>query len=399
LTDPLLAAFLSRRAGLVAETLGEGSVRAIQERRARALGVAPERYALHLEADPEEASAFLEDVLIPETWFYRDHTPFAWITAEASRGRWGRPLRVLSVPCSSGEEVYSAVIALREAGLAPEQIQAEGVDLSRRALEQARRGAYGPFSLRGVPPWLPERYLLAGPGGLRIPPELQGCARFRPGNALDLRPDEAPWDLILCRNLLIYLDPDARRRLLTSLTGLLARDGALILGHADGWPHAGLGLRPAGPPGAFAFERGTPASAPRHRPPAPLTSPAPRVLPVPPVEPRTPRPAAAPAVVSPGDLAEARRLADRGLLDEALRLCAERVKTHPLDPEAHRLRGVILVARGALGEAEAALRRALYLAPDDDEALGHLALLAERAGRPEQAASFRRRRGARQEEP
>ncbi|MCS6901790.1 MAG: tetratricopeptide repeat protein, partial [Myxococcales bacterium] len=83
----------------------------------------------------------------------------------------------------------------------------------------------------------------------------------------------------------------------------------------------------------------------------------------------------------------------------AQRLCIEQAKLHPLEPEVHRLLGIILVARGALKEAEAALRRALYLAPGDDEALGHLALLAERVGHPEQAAALRRRRGAQQESP
>lgn len=101
----------------------------------------------------------------------------------------------------------------------------------------------------------------------------------------------------------------------------------------------------------------------------------------------------------PAPLAEARRLADRGRLDEARRLCEEHTERAPLDAEGHRLLGVIFVALGASKEAELALRRALYLAPDDEETLTHLALLAERDGRPAQAASFRRRSAQARKEP
>jgi chemotaxis protein methyltransferase WspC len=391
LIDPSVAAFLAERGGLVAETLGEGAVQAAHERRARSLGIEPGSYALRLAVDPEEARAFLEDVLIPETWFYRDHTPFFWITGEAAGGRWGRPLRVLSLPCASGEEVYSVVIALLQAGLSPSQIDATGYDLSERALEAARGAVYGPFSLRGAPSWLQDRHLQPEAGGVRVSPEVTGCVRLHQRNALDLRPDEAPYDLILCRNLLIYLDAEARRKLLGVLAGLLTRQGALILGHADGWPSSSLGLRSVGPPGAFAFERA----------PAARTVPTPRAAPTPP--PRltpTPAPRAAPTPMPrPAPLAEARRLADRGSLDEARRLCEEHTERAPLDAEGHRLLGVIFVALGASREAELALRRALYLAPDDEETLTHLALLAERDGRPAQAASFRRRSAQARKEP
>lgn len=435
--DPLVAAFLAERGGLVVEALGEGAVQAAHERRARGLGIEPESYALRLAADPEEARAFLEDVLIPETWFYRDHAPFFWITGEAARGRWGRPLRALSLPCATGEEVYSVVIALLQAGLSPSQIDATGYDLSERALGVARRGVYGPFSLRGAPSWLQERHLRPEADGVRVSPEVTGCVRLQQRNALDLRPEEGPYDLILCRNLLIYLDPEARKKLLVTLAGLLAREGALILGHADGWPSSPLGLRPVGPPGAFAFERApatrttptprpVPTPTPRAAPPISTSTPCPAGAP-------TPRPASSPELFSPaslaspgkttaltspggasapaspgisaaapakvGPLAEARRLADRGLLDEARRLCEEHTARAPLDAQGHRLLGVIFVALGASREAELALRRALYLAPDDEETLTHLALLAERDGRPAQAASFRRRSAQARKEP
>jgi chemotaxis protein methyltransferase WspC len=452
LIDPSVAAFLAERGGLVAASLGEGAVQAAHERRARGLGIEPGSYALRLAVDPEEARAFLEDVLIPETWFYRDHAPFFWITGEAAGGRWGRPLRALSLPCASGEEVYSVVIALLQAGLSPAQIEATGYDLSERALGVARGAVYGSFSLRGAPSWLQERHLQPEAGGVRVSPEVTGCVRLQQRNALDLRPDEAPYDLILCRNLLIYLDAEARRKLLGTLAGLLTREGALILGHADGWPPSALGLRPVGPPGAFAFERApaartvpaaTLASTPRapsfaSPPLPPLASslkPTPRPTPSPALRSGptpTPRPAPSPAsraatplAVSPAPspalprttaahpppgasaaaptnaqrLAEARELADRGRLDEARRLCEEHTERAPLDAAGHRLLGVIFVALGAPREAEGALRRALYLAPDDEETLTHLALLAERGGRPAQAASFRRRSAQARKEP
>jgi chemotaxis protein methyltransferase WspC len=385
--DPRIEQFLARRGGLVAEALGEGAVQATLERRARDLGVAVELYPERLDEDPREAAEFLEDVLIPETWFYRDSTPFLWITEQALQGRWRRPLRALSLPCASGEEAYSIAIALREAGVAPGQIEVEGWDLSERALERARRGLYGPFSLRGVPGWLVERHLRPAGAGVEAPPELRALARFEQRNALETGPVGPDFDLILCRNLLIYLGVSARRQLLAALAQRLAPQGVLILGHADGWPEATLGLRPVGPPGAFAHERGAPA----HRPLAAPRAPSPRLPPSPPpAPPRTPSPgAAAPAQAQ--QLAEARQLADRGLLDEAHRRCAAYLERSPLDPAAHRLMGLLHVAKKSPREAEASLRRALYLDPEDEEALGHLALLLDHAGRSDQAALLRRR--------
>ncbi|MDW8248380.1 MAG: CheR family methyltransferase, partial [Myxococcales bacterium] len=143
----------------------------------------------------------------------------------------------------------------------------------------------------------------------------QGCVRLRQGNALELRPQEGPWDVILCRNLLIYLERDARRRLLALLTGLLSRSGVLVLGHADGWPPPTLGLHPVGPPGAFAFERGAPT--PSSRTLSSSSLPPPRLLTVSPLEvPRRevlcPAPAASVMSAFSRRLAEARRLADQG---------------------------------------------------------------------------------------
>src|SRR5262249_5758451 len=143
--------------------------------------------------------------------------------------------RVLSVPCSTGEEPYSLALALLEAGVAPSSWQIDAVDLSPRHIERAGRGVFGEFSFRQTPPELRQRYFRRIAAGWEPEPALRALVRFRQGNLLAafFLAGEEPFDLIFCRNLFIYLLPAARRRALETLDRLLAAEGWLCMGHAE----------------------------------------------------------------------------------------------------------------------------------------------------------------------
>jgi chemotaxis protein methyltransferase WspC len=391
---------LRERIGLNPDSVGP-AVGAAVAGRMRAVGVTdPAAYA-RLAEQPGEFQALAEDVAVPETWFFRGGGVFAHLAQRfANQPRPpGRPFRALSVPCSTGDEPYSLAIALAEAGAPAGAWVLDGVDLSARCLEQARRGRYSEAAFRQTDPELRRRYFRPADGGWELVPGLRQTVRFRQGNLLDpiFLSSEAPYDLIFCRNLFIYLHPEARRRCLATLERLLAADGLLVVGAAEPLP-VDAPFRRVGPDGAFLYqklgeraapnaERGTrnaertekSGEVPRLRLPPPRTQP-----------PEAAEPRPAPGAPRSG-LDELRRQADGGQLDEALAGCRALLDRAGPSADVYSLMGVVLQARGEAEEANRCFQKALYLRPDHREALTHLMLLAQRDGDAPRADLLRRR--------
>jgi len=243
--------------------------------------------------------------------------------------------------------------------------------------------------VRGTP--LPARHARPLPEGrFALAPPVRASVRFRRGNVVDadLLSGELSFDAVFCRNLLIYLTPEARARALSSLARLLVPGGLLFAGHAEALSVHDPRFRPAGPGEAFAFRVG---GAPEAGEPPPMAA-APRPVRIPkahraPAPPRGDAPAVPP---EPSRLPEVARLADTGRLDEALALSEEEVAARP-EAGGYFLLGVIRRARGEDELAEEAFRRVLFLDERHRDALLHLALLAERRGDAARAAGYRRR--------
>jgi hypothetical protein len=143
-------------------------------------------------------------------------------------------LRVLSLPCATGEEAYSVSIALLDAGLRGARFTVRGVDVSERALGHARRAEYGKNSFRGNDGLLQRGYFEAASGSFRVVDAVREPVSFAKGNVLDAGLcSPRSCDVVLCRNLLIYLDPAARARALDNLWSWLVDDGLLFAGHAE----------------------------------------------------------------------------------------------------------------------------------------------------------------------
>jgi chemotaxis protein methyltransferase WspC len=394
-------ALLAGEIGLAADVLGSATLdRAINERM-RVLGIkSTAEYATRLEIDREERAELVEDVVVPETWFFRDGEPFR-VVARMMRG-WqsGRILRALSMPCATGEEPYSLVMTLAEDGVELDRIAITAIDVSARAIARARRGVYGRNSFRGDTGLMRQRHfraLPAGPAGeeWQLDERIRGVVDLQQGNALTLGAvARGPYDVILCRNLLIYLTTEARARVLASLLGLLAEDGVLIVGHADLIDSTSLGLQIYGDPAGFAYARATAVEpAPRgDSGPTMPPSPEPPYRPTPVAIPRMQRPAVPPHVPrEEGPVARARTLADRGELKAAADLLSAHLDRLGPDGDAYHLLGMIESARGDRAAAEKHLSRALYCDPSNQATLIQLALLAEQRGDETAAANFRRR--------
>ncbi|NDC54081.1 MAG: chemotaxis protein, partial [Planctomycetia bacterium] len=243
---PLPAAedLLARWIGLDPDTIGSPAIARAVRSRMEALGI-PDPAALvdRAAADPAERDLLVEEVVVGESWFFRDPQVFGFV-ARFARSRAalpGRgPLRVLSAPCAAGEEPYSVAIGLLEAGLAPGQFTIDAVDVSRAALARAREARYTANAFRNADLSFRDRWFHREGQASVLDEHVRRLVRFAWANLLDesllgetLGAGRGPYDVVLCRNLLIYLTPAARARVVATLERLLAPDGLLVLGAAE----------------------------------------------------------------------------------------------------------------------------------------------------------------------
>jgi chemotaxis protein methyltransferase WspC len=400
---------LKESIGVDAATMGKSVVTNAVRQRMAACGLQEtEAYWNVLRRSDEELAQLVELVVVPETWFFRDAEAFAALVHHV-RQEWGPAhatgrFRVLSAPCSTGEEPYTIAMALLDAGLPAMRFQIDAIDISERAIAQARRAVYGRNAFRGSDVSFRERYFREEKGLHRITPLVRECVDFRQANLVSDAPlpGAGSYDAIFCRNVLIYFDAPTQERVIRALDRLLAPQGLLFVGPAETFLTRSVGYTSVDFPSAFACRRSTRKSgvhapgtastaAPAFRPftaptalraeprkpvPAPAAKPAARKLaPVP-----TPATAgAAPPAAAPG-LAAITRLADAGHLAEAVTACEGHLRDHGPSVEAYYLLALIRDMLGSTAEAAKCYRKVLYLDPNHSEALLHLALLAENQG-------------------
>lgn len=350
-----------------------------------------------------EWAALEAEITIGETFFFRYAEQFAALQQTIlpdilARRREERRLRAWSAGCASGAEPYSLGILLRRmlGEAVPDwRLSLLGTDLNEAALAMARRGQYSRWALRSLPAEELERDFLPGADGRSwlLRPQHRAMVRFERQNLLGLLDGTAPlqmtgFDLILCRNVLIYFHPEMVERLVRALAERLAEGGWLLLGHAEPNPVFAEFLEVVNLPGTVAYRRGgATLPAPRALPPPPApAAPSPAWLPpalhlVPAPRPLPPAPAAmSPPAPPAGEAAAAllglaRHHADAGDLARAREACAEGLRLAPTDPALHYYDGLVQRGLGRPEAAERALRRALYLRGDFAMAHYQLGLL------------------------
>ncbi|MGA7813894.1 CheR family methyltransferase, partial [Caballeronia sp.] len=374
-----------------------------------------EDYWLLLNASPDERQALVERLVVPETWFFRDREAFvalARLAHERLARDPARVLRVLSAPCSTGEEPYSIAMALLDAGIGAGRFAVDALDISARVIELASKAVYGRNSFRGHAIDFRERHFSATVDGWLLNERVQQSVHFAHANLFEPRHDaDRRYDFIFCRNVLIYFHRDAQDRAISLLDAQLADNGTIFVGPAETGLMMRHAMTSARIPLAFAFQRAPPKDTTQHSDrlfvpasPAPgalwamkphsITAPrpapdiasgvahiaAPKFAPVPTAR-KQPTVSPAPAHAQPPlSLSEARRLADAGRLDEAERLAHEFLSMHGSDADPLYLLGLIADARGKSADASAFYRKALYLEPAHYEALTHLAALLDVTG-------------------
>jgi chemotaxis protein methyltransferase CheR len=194
-------------------------------------------------AGKRELALMLDTLTTNKTSFFREPVHFSFLRESilpALRDP-GRPIRIWSAGCSSGEEPYSLSILLREAfqDSSRRDIRILATDLSRRVLAQAREATYSEAQVEGVSAKLRSRYFKcvkdreSGTSRYQVKPEIRSNVTFAPLNLIDPWPMNGPFQVIFCRNVMIYFDRGIRARLVERFRQLLPKGGHLFVGHSE----------------------------------------------------------------------------------------------------------------------------------------------------------------------
>jgi chemotaxis protein methyltransferase WspC len=400
----VIGTLLAERLGFDPVTIGSTAVEALVRQCMADAGFSDEReYAHWVGRDDDAWESLVDRAVVLETRFFRDAAPFdlaAEIAVSHVQRRPGQVFRVLSCPCSTGEEPYSIAMSLLERGVPSAAFAIEAVDVSRSALEAAREGRFRASSLKGMDRSTCDRHFVrTGTASVQIGPVARAQVRFRQSNLLapDFLKHETPYDLVFCRNLLIYLHASAKARAVAQLRRLMAPGATLVVGHAEAAFVHQHGFSPTGPRGAFALvqtEARVPPRPPRSSGGHDALSSRSAVYPSATARPVDSTPGTG-TMLEPPDcvdaLQRAQRLADAGQIDEAFQVCAEYLDRVPDSADGHCLIALLHDAAGRFELGLRSLRRTLYLDPSHREALLRLALRQEASGDHLGAARLRER--------
>lgn len=395
-------------------------------------------YLHALREQEEELERLLPLVTIGKTSFFRDPGQFAalrnllpGLLAEARAQ--GRRLSIWSAGCASGEEAYSIAMGLIEAGASPDDVELLATDLNPQAVVTATRGWYGPDRVESLSPERLARFFEPKSGGYEARPELREMIdelRVHNLHAPDMpTPAAGAWDVVFCRNVLIYFDKTGIRSVVERFHRHMRPGAWLFLGYSESLFKLFDGFQLVEESGSFLYRRPSAGweqrpSAPADEPWVPLAAPLPASPPPARAEPRPIDPAAdekdddTPPEQEEESaetvLRDAIRLIERGYFEESalhLRLGADRSPTdlallltlantyallrrheeaeacylrvlenEPLSAEARLFHGIFLFERSKYELARASLAKCIYLEPDFPLAHYMLGRCLERLG-------------------
>jgi chemotaxis protein methyltransferase CheR len=372
----------------------------------------------HPNGGRDELDAVIAEMTIGETYFFRHREQFDALRDTIfpeiiERNRDVRRLRVWSAGCATGPEPYSIAILLRQqfgSQIEGWNVNVLGTDINQKFLARAREGRYDEWAFRSVPEEVKQRSFTKHGKQWLINPEYREMVTFQYHNLItnafpSVINNLAAFDLIICRNVIIYFSQETVRGLLPRFYDTLVDRGWLIMGHAESNVDLFRDFRTVNSPGAVMYQkvpreelaRGearpwVPPCAAGTVPPQP--APVKRVIPAPrpviamPAPP--PPPVARPAPSADPRMAELARLGDSGAWEKAETLCCQMLEMAPLDPILHHYHGMVLEQMGRLPDSEQALRRAIYLDRNFILPHYHLGLLGLRLGdRTKAGRSFR----------
>jgi chemotaxis protein methyltransferase WspC len=383
--------WLSSHTGMSPEILGGNALRrAISKRLAATGSPDTESYCGTLLASEAEQDALVDLLVVPETWFFRDREPFVYLQrhvghrlaaadnsqSHAQTQAQLQPLRLLSAPCASGEEPYSMAMTLLDFGLATTEFSIDAIDICKASIRKARKAIYGKYSFRGVSAEEQRRYFVATDEGFCLDPKIAQCVQFQRSNLMRcLETVAAPYDVIFCRNILIYLEDEASQYLLQTMGRLLKPGGLLVVGSAETGKVPDSLFRPLRESFVFGFERRSQESSEDvMAPPAPLVA---RAMAS---EQPMGRPVARKRSALPADLPSTE-------LDR----CRRSLESNPTCEPLYLRMADLLIQQQQKQEALVWLRKCLYLQPQSTDVLQKLIEISRDLGQYQESEQFKAR--------
>jgi chemotaxis protein methyltransferase WspC len=368
----------------------------------------PQVYLALLLNSEQEQDALVELLVVPETWFFRDRQPFVHLQAHVTQRLADvsnqAPLRLLSAPCSSGEEPYSLAMTLLDLGIPASHFRIDAVDICKPSIRKARKAIYSKHSFRGVPPSERNRHFQATAEGFALDPTIASTVRFHPANLMRcLEGIGGPYDVVFCRNLLIYLEDQASAYLLETIAALLKPGGLLVVGSAEMGKVPGDLFQPLRQSVVFGFERRSPGGgggpSPAPAEPRSLAALPPTSYAQPPPATSAPRQRPRPLRLqagrpSPGILNAASVPLAPGAADgpqAELERCRRRLELDPTSDRTYLRMADLLLQLQQKQEAFDCLQKSLYLQPQSQDALRKLIALSRELGQLEQSQRFEAR--------
>lgn len=236
-------AIVARRLGLNVEEARLGVLQNVLARRAKEYREPSARYLDALESTPQrdELRALARELTVTETYFFRNPDQFRafaeLVVPERLAARAGeRRLNVLSAGCASGEEPYSLAILLREQAIDPSELTLRAFDVNPGMLAKAERATYSAWALRETPSALERRWFVRQGAEFALKDAIRSLPEFYEGNLTheDARIwTPATYDVVFCRNVIMYLTPQAAEEAVARITRALVPGGYLFLGHAE----------------------------------------------------------------------------------------------------------------------------------------------------------------------
>ena len=402
----LIAERLKKSMGLHAPTVGMVTVSSAIDRRMRACNISDDaQYLSLIIATPSEINELIEEVIIPETWFFRENQPYEYVLDYFQEQPASKKINILSIPCSTGEEPYSIAMLLIDNNIHESRYSIDAVDIAVKNIEKAKIAQYRKNSFRSDDLSFVNKHFKRDDDIFSLMDDVKEKVHFHCENVLNdsFSLEKKSYDIVFCRNLLIYFDEDTQNAMFSRLDKLLQPEGILVLGHAENVQHANERFVSAVDSKFYIYVKSSNLDKSLSEKHKKRTSGLlvknsrqnhTKVIPRPFANARKTDNKDITITVddSPsGQLDIAFQHANEGNLDDAMSACNSYISENHNSSRAYYLSGVIHDTQGSTDKAMESLSKAIYLDPNNLEALIHLSLLAEQLGNHDDAIKYKNR--------
>jgi chemotaxis protein methyltransferase WspC len=404
-TASRLAEMASNTIGFDLERIGLNSIiRAAHKVQAYSKASTIETLEDQLSRDSVCRQLFIESIVVPESWLFREPKVFQHINILlCQRLKHQSGVKILSAPCANGEEACSIALSLLESGRSQTQFRIIATDISRHAIKQAQSGIFSENAFRTIDETRKNKWFTLTARGWQVAPKIQETVEFLDRNLLHshtenelIQKAQGRFDLICCRNLLVYFTKPKRNKLIRTLARLLKPNGELVVGAAEAVILPTGDWEPTGPL-TFRMRKKTGEAPPvqqkvrqessRKTP----TRDSEEIIQFKHANPTVPSDRVTVIPASSSEIIhDVEALANAGAIEDAIQLCQKSLQSDSAQTDLLYMLAILHQTGGDFETSEKLLEKAVYLEPRHEGALLSLALIAKRRGDTTAERRYRR---------